>query len=203
MSTEVVVVPTGSANTASVLAAFRRLGADPRLAEPSDQLHLVDRLVLPGVGAFGPAMEQLDAHSWRDALVTRIDKGRPTLAICLGMQLLCATSDENPEVSGLGAVTATITRFPDGVSVPQIGWNRVKPDPNCRFVEPGWAYFANSYRLESTPDGWSGARTNHGGVFTSAVERGAVLGCQFHPELSGTWGAQLLDRWLNNTGRTR
>lgn len=201
MSTEVVVVPTGTANTASVLAAFRRLGANPRLAGLSDDLRRIDRLVLPGVGAFAPAMEQIDAHAWRDALVTRIDEGRPTLAICLGMHLLCAKSEENPETDGLGVVPATVTRFPVGVSVPQLGWNQVEPGPDCRFLEPGWAYFANSYRLDSVPDGWKGARTSHGGSFFSAIERDGVLGCQFHPELSGTWGACLLDRWLDNTGR--
>ncbi len=202
MSTRVVVVPTGSANTASVLAAFWRLGAEPRLAEPSDDLHRVDRVVLPGVGAFGPAIEQVDAHTWRDALVARIHEERPTLAICLGMHLLCANSEENPKANGLGVISATVTRFSGGVSVPQLGWNQVEPDPDCRFLKPGWAYFANSYRLESIPDGWNGARTTHGNSFVSAVERGAVLGCQFHPELSGTWGAALLDRWLDNTGRT-
>jgi len=92
MSTEVVVVPTGTANTASVIAAFRRLGADPRLAGPSDDLTRIECLVLPGVGAFAPAMAELDAHAWRQALVARIDEGRPTLAVCVGMQLLCEKS---------------------------------------------------------------------------------------------------------------
>ena len=203
MTPEVIVVPTGTANTASVLAALRRLGAEPRLAGPSDDLRRASRLVLPGVGAFAPAMEQIDAHDWRDALVARIDEGRPTLAICLGMQLLCARSEENPETNGLGVIPETVTRFPSEVSVPQLGWNRVEPDQNSRFLRPGWAYFANSYRLASIPSGWSGARTTHGGSFLSAIERDGVLACQFHPELSGSWGAELIGRWLDSTKKAR
>jgi imidazoleglycerol phosphate synthase glutamine amidotransferase subunit HisH len=77
-----------------------------------------------------------------------------------------------------------------------MGWNRVEPGPGSVLVEPGWAYFANSYRLDEVPDGWVGSHSDHGGRFVSALERGDVLACQFHPELSGEWGARLIDRWL-------
>jgi len=90
--------------------------------------------------------------------------------------------------------------LPSGLPVPQLGWNRVEPDPGCRFLEPGWAYFANSYKLASAASGWTVARTRYGTEFVSAMERGDVLACQFHPELSGAWGAELLGRWLENTG---
>ena len=80
--------------------------------------------------------------------------------------------------------------------MPQMGWNRVEPGPGSRFVESGWAYFANSYRIDRLPEGWAGSSTDHGGEFVSALEKGDVLACQFHPELSGEWGARLLDRWL-------
>ncbi len=197
MNTDVVIVPTGTANTASVIAAFRRLGAEPRSAGNPEEIRDTDYVVLPGVGAFGAAMERIDEEGFRETLVDRIEDGRPTLAICLGMQLLGEKSDESPSVSGLGVVPESVTRLPQDLTVPQIGWNRVIPDPRSRFLDLGWAYFANSYKLSTVPDGWVGAQTEYGGEFTSAIERGDVLACQFHPELSGSWGADLLRRWLD------
>jgi glutamine amidotransferase len=82
-----------------------------------------------------------------------------------------------------------------------MGWNRVEPEKGCALLEPGYAYFANSFRLEQPPGGWSSARTEHAGPFISAFERGAVMACQFHPELSGRWGLDLLRRWLERARR--
>jgi glutamine amidotransferase len=200
MNTDVVIVSTGTANIASVNAALRRLGAEPKPAGGPDDVRDADYLVLPGVGAFGAAMERIEDQGLRETLVDRIEEGRPTLAICLGMQLLGEKSDESPQVSGLGAVPERVTRLPQDLTVPQLGWNRVASDPTSRFLEPGWAYFANSYKFETVPDGWIGARSEYGGEFASAIERGDVLACQFHPELSGAWGADLLRRWLDGTG---
>lgn len=126
----------------------------------------------------------------------RVVTGRPTLAICVGMQLLAEGSEESPDAVGLGVVQAGMTRFGPGLRVPQLGWNRVVAGDGCRFLEDGWAYFANSYRLETHPDGWSGATSEYGGEFVSGLERGDLLACQFHPELSGTWGSAVLARWL-------
>ena len=85
--------------------------------------------------------------------------------------------------------------FPDGVRVPQFGWNAVEAAPDCNLLESGFAYFANSYRATLAP-GWKVATAEHGGSFIAAIERGNVVGCQFHPELSGAYGAALLSRWL-------
>ena len=200
MSRSPVIVPTGTANTASVNAAFRRLGTEPKPAEGPCEIRDAAFLVLPGVGAFGAAIDHVDQRGLREALVDRIEEGRPTLAICLGMQLLAEKSDESPAATGLGVVSERATRLPQDLTVPQLGWNRVVPDPRSRFLEPGWAYFANSYKLASIPDGWIGATTDYGGDFVSSIERGDVLACQFHPELSGPWGADLLDRWINGEG---
>ena len=87
-------------------------------------------------------------------------------------------------------------RFDDSVRVPQFGWNTVEADSSCEVLADGCAYFANSYRLAEVPDGWSGAVCEYGGEFVAAIERGAVVACQFHPELSGRWGLELLSRWL-------
>ncbi len=195
----VVMVPTGTANTASVLAAFSRLGVSVEPVGDAREVADAAGVVLPGVGAFGAAITQIDAMGLRDALRARVDTGRPTLAVCVGLQLLCRDSDESPGATGLGAIDLGVTRFGGEAKVPQLGWNHVQPGVGSRFVEPGWAYFANSYRLEHSPDGWLAAGTDYSGRFVSALERGAVLATQFHPELSGSWGAELLRRWLDTT----
>ncbi len=189
------VVATGTANLASVLAGLRRAGADPQTTRDPDVVAASDHVVLPGVGALAAAMDQLQGDGLDEALRARITEGRPTLAICLGLQVLLEGSDESPDVPGLGLVDGRATRFSGDIRVPQLGWNQVEPD-GCRLLEPGYAYFAHSFRLESAPDGWSAAYTDHGGRYVSALERGAVLACQFHPELSGAWGLALLRRWL-------
>jgi imidazole glycerol phosphate synthase glutamine amidotransferase subunit len=196
MSGDVVVVRTGTANLASVVAALTRAGRQVRVtSEPQDVID-AERLVLPGVGSFGPVARTIDDLRLREPLVERIQGGEATLAICLGLQMLAAASDENPGVPGLGIMPLTATRFSDTVRVPQLGWNRITALAGCRLLEDGCAYFANSYRLAEIPAGWCGAVSDHGGRFVAAVERGRVLACQFHPELSGRWGQALIERWL-------
>lgn len=202
MSRQVMIVPTGTANLASVIAGLVRVGAEPTLADDGADVERADRVVLPGVGSFGAAMSEVDRRGMRDALRDRIEDGRPTLAVCVGMQLLAAESEESERVEGLGVVADRVRRFPNTVLVPQLGWNQVATDRGCRFITDGWAYFANSYRYTELPEGWSGARTDHGGEFVSAMERGDVLACQFHPELSGGWGRGILGSWLGATGGT-
>ncbi len=192
----VLIIDTGVANTASVAAALRRAGAAVTLTADAGAAARTDRLVLPGVGAFRAGMERLRDQGLADVLRDRLDQGRPTLAICLGMQLLCRASEESPGVGGLGVIDADLQRFPDDVRRPQFGWNTVTADEDCSLLQTGAAYFANSYRLVEAPPGWRVARADHGGPFIAALERRGVLACQFHPELSGRWGAGLIDRWL-------
>jgi imidazole glycerol phosphate synthase glutamine amidotransferase subunit len=192
----VTIVPTGTANIASVVAALTRLGASTKEAASAEDVAASPGVVVPGVGAFGAAMAQVESLGFRQALRDRIEANRPTLAVCVGMQLLAGSSEESPGATGLQVVGERVSRFGDGVSVPQMGWNTVEPGQDARLVEPGWAYFANSYRFDRVPTGWVGSRSDHGGTFVSALEKGDVLACQFHPELSGEWGARLLDRWL-------
>ncbi len=192
------VVRTGTANLASVLAALRRLGTAPVLVDGPEAVRSVDHLVLPGVGALGAAMDGLRGAGVTEALVERIASGRPTLAVCLGLQILLEGSEESPGVEGLGVVPGRAARFPSdpALRVPQLGWNQVEPETNSRLLAAGYAYFAHSFRLADAPEGWSVAWTRHGGRYVSALERGGVLACQFHPELSGAWGLDLLRRWL-------
>jgi glutamine amidotransferase len=193
---DVVVVRTGTANLASVVAALSRAGATARLTEDPAEVTAAERVVLPGVGAFAAAMDHLRAHGLASPLVERVRSGRPLLAICLGMQLLAEASDESPGVPGLAAFPGHATRLGPGVRVPQLGWNLVETGPSCRYMESGYAYFANSFCLTEVPEGWSVATADHGGPFVAGIERDRVLACQFHPELSGGWGLALLGRWL-------
>jgi imidazole glycerol-phosphate synthase subunit HisH len=197
---DVVIVPTGTANLASVLAAFRRLGTDPKVAATVAEVERARRVVVPGVGSFGAAMGELSRLGLPGPLRERIAGNRPTLAICVGMQVLATRSEESEGIDGLGTIAERVTRFPETVRVPQLGWNQVSAGAGCEVLADGWAYFANSYRFESVAEGWSAALTEHGGSFVAAVERGNVLACQFHPELSGTWGRELLGRWVDMTG---
>jgi len=196
----VTIVPTGSANLASVRTAFQRLGANCDLATDAASIAQAERLVLPGVGSFAAAMSRLEADGLVEAIVTRIADGRPVLAVCVGLQILCAASGESPGARGLGVVRKSVMSFTGDVRSPQMGWNRVTPDPGCRRLREGYAYFANSYRLGDAPVGASVAWSEHGGPFVAAFERGSLLACQFHPELSGAWGLELLRRWLERKG---
>lgn len=198
MSRQVVsVVSTGVANVASVLAAFRRLGSEPLEIDTPDAIRSAENLVLPGVGAFAAAMQALQARGLVEPLCERIRKGRPTLAICLGLQLFSAESEESLGVAGLGLWPDRVLRL-RSQRVPQLGWNRVNAAKDSRYLENGYAYYANSYCLEAEPLGWKASWSNHDGNLIAAVERDGVLACQFHPELSGAWGEDLLRRWLEN-----
>lgn len=195
MSPIVTIIRTGVANTASLAAAFARLGLASTITEDRAAIDEAELLVLPGVGAFGSGIATLDRLSLRETLTERAGSDRPLLAVCLGMQLLAERSDETPGVRGLGVVPGAAHRFPSEVTVPQMGWNDVEAPADARLLEPGCAYFANSYRLTEAPGGWRVATANYAGPFIAAMERGATLACQFHPELSGQWGLGLLARW--------
>jgi imidazole glycerol phosphate synthase glutamine amidotransferase subunit len=193
---DLVIVPTGTANIASVVAAFRRLGSEPAVTAEPARIRLASHVMLPGVGTLASSMRHLAEAGADEALCQRILADRPTMAICVGHQILFETSDESLGERGLGIVTGHVGSFPDGVRVPQFGWNEVEAGEDCDLLESGFAYFANSYRAVAAP-GWKVALADHGGPYVAAMERGNVVGCQFHPELSGDYGAALLSRWLS------
>ena len=158
-------------------------------------VHDAERLVLPGVGTFGATMAGLRAAGLDAVIAERARGGAPILAMCVGLQVLFEASDESPGSEGLGLLQGRVGRFPAAVRVPQFGWNRIEPEPGCRYLEPGYAYFANSYRVLAAP-GCRIATGEHGERFVAALERDQVVACQFHPELSGAYGHQLIARWL-------
>ncbi len=211
---QVVVVDTGRSNAASLMAALERAGAGTRLSTDAREVRDAQFAVLPGVGAFGPVAERLRAMGVDVALRERVARGEPTLGACLGMQLFFGTSEESPGVRGIEALPGAITAYVPEVRSPQFGWNRVTMPPaasggilagsapvasspdGAATSGAAYAYFANSFKLDSVPPGWIAATANYGGTFVAAVERGPILLCQFHPELSGEWGQGLLARWL-------
>jgi imidazole glycerol phosphate synthase glutamine amidotransferase subunit len=197
VSEGVVILPTGTANLASVLAAFGRLGAKARIAREPAEVEDAERLVLPGVGTFGATMAGLRAAGLDAAIAHCARGGTPVLAMCVGLQVLFEASDESPGSEGLGVLSGRVGRFPGDVRVPQFGWNRIEPEPGCRYLEAGHAYFANSFRVLAAP-GCKVARALHGESFVAAIERGPLLACQFHPELSGAFGHRLIARWLES-----
>jgi len=196
---DIAIVRTGLANTASVVACLQRLGAKCRITEDPREIEQGAAAVLPGVGSFRAASERLDELGLREPLRERILAGRPTLCVCLGMQLLAEASEEAPGAPGLGILPVTVRRFPDRVKRPQLGWNLVRPAAGD-WPEPGHAYFANSYRVADVEAvqvaGWEVAIADHAGPFVAAMTKDRVLACQFHPELSGAWGESLVGAWL-------
>lgn len=203
---DVVIVDTGRSNAASLAAALERAGAAPRLSVDPADVRRAAFAALPGVGSFGAVMDRLRAMGMDAVLRERVERGLPTLGACLGMQLFFESSEESPGARGIGAIPGAITAYGPGVRSPQFGWNRLSL-PGADGVlarapgsEPPSAYFANSYKLDEAPAGWVAASAYYGASFVAALERGPVLLCQFHPELSGAWGQALLGRWLTLGG---
>jgi len=187
---KVGVVETETCNLASVRAAVRRSGGTPQPVRGPKELDGLDALVLPGVGAFGPAMARLRAWGLEKPLRTLLaasaaGEGPRCMAICLGFQLLGTSSEEAPDETGLSLHDGVVRRLPPGERVPHLGWNELHGDLD------GEAYFAHSFGFLEGPSGWQASRCDYGQGFVAALRKGRVLGCQFHPELSGRWGQAL------------
>lgn len=194
--TRVAIADSGVANLASMQSALAALGLEPNVTSDAVEFRSAPYAVVPGVGSFGAGMAALRRTGLDAAVVDRAASGQPMLAVCLGMQMLGRGSAENPGVAGLGVLDVEFVALPDSVRIPHLGWNQVEPD-GSGLLAAGDAAFANSYCLATLPDGWAGAWTDYGLRFVSAVERGRLLATQFHPELSGRYGMDLLRRWID------
>ena len=189
------VVDSGGANIASVMQAFARLGTEATFTSDPAVIERADRVILPGVGSAGAAMDKLSA-SGLDTLLPRLTQ--PVLGICLGMQLLFRRSTES-ERDMLGIIEADVDRLPvaPGVRIPHMGWNQVdiqRDDPLLSGLEGGWFYFVHSYAAPLGP--WTLASSEHGQGFSAIVQHRNFRGAQFHPERSATFGARLLKNFL-------
>jgi imidazole glycerol-phosphate synthase subunit HisH len=196
----VTVIDYKAGNLTSVLKALRHLGAEPQVTD--GDLAFVEsgeRIVLPGVGHF-QATERLDATGLTPAIRAAIDRGVPFLGICVGMQWLYAGSSEAPQQPGLAHFAERCTRFPEGKEkVPHVGWNSLEVRNGSRLlagVEPGeHVYFTHSYKGPVTAD--TAAISHYIESFAASVERGNVMGVQFHPEKSGQTGLKILSNFLS------
>ena len=192
----VAIIDSGVANLAAVESALTALGVEYSItADPTAVLD-ASHAVLPGVGRFSAGLETLRRHGLGEAVRQVHERGIPLLAVCLGMQMLGAGSDESPDTAGLGIVSGQFRRLPDSVRVPHLGWNQVSSDEDSG-LPSGTAAFANSFYLPEPPSGWHAAWTTHGATFVSMLAKGRTLACQFHPELSGPFGMRLIKDWLD------
>ena len=192
----VAIIDSGVANLAAVESALTALGVAYSVTSDPKVVLEASHAVLPGVGRFSAGIETLRRHGLDEAVRQIHERGTPLLAVCLGMQMLGAGSDESPDTPGLGIVSGRFKRLPDSVRVPHLGWNQVSADPNSG-LPSGTAAFANSFYLPEPPSGWFAARTTHGATFVSMLAQGQTLACQFHPELSGPFGMGLIRDWLS------
>ncbi len=195
----VTVIDYKAGNLTSVLKALRHLGAEAVVTDGDLSLvESAERIVLPGVGHFA-ATNRLDSTGLTPAIREAIARGVPFLGICVGMQWLYAGSTEEPNQPGLGYFSESCARFQESSEkVPHVGWNSLEVQPNSCFlagVEPGeFVYFTHSYKAPVTSD--TAGVTHYIEPFASAVERGNVMGVQFHPEKSGTTGLKILRNFL-------
>lgn len=191
------IVEYGASNLASVVKAFRAIGAAPRIARTPDDLAGARGIVIPGVGHFESTRAIDDA--WRAGLRRAADTGTPLLGICLGMQWLYEGSDEAPGLDGFGAFSGRVFRLEGNIKVPHVGWNTLAPRASSALlneVAPDTAvYFTHGFAAPTGPE--TIATTTHGAEFAAIVERDNIAGMQFHPEKSGAAGLTLLRNWVH------
>ncbi len=202
----IAVIDYGAGNLRSVTNTLTYLGAGVRTVSAPDQLAGADKIVLPGVGAFGAGMKALRDAGFEEPLKQAVADGTPLIGICLGMQYLFEESDEMGLHKGLGLLPGRVTRFPEaefaarGLKVPHMGWNQLDIQQQHPLVEGldsgGYAYFVHSYYVEASNPADVLATTDYGICFVSMVARGNVFGIQPHPEKSHTVGLRVLKNYV-------
>ncbi len=195
----IAIVDYGMGNLRSVQKAFEKIGATARVVPFPRDIVGARGIVLPGVGAFGQAMDNLNAIGWVDVLRDACVRGVPFIGICLGMQLLFESSEEMGQHEGLGILRGAVKRFSGDLKVPQMGWNQIhlkQPSPLLRDVSDGsYAFFVHSYYCEPRDASQILATTEYGMEFASVVGSGNVFGAQFHPEKSQSVGLRMLENF--------
>ncbi len=195
----VAVIDYGVGNLFSLLSSLKAIGADAVITNDVETIKSVDRIILPGVGAFEDAAKKLFDSGLHSVLIEEAEKGKPVMGICLGMQLLFERSFEYGEHKGLGLIKGDILPFEGKIDktlkIPQIGWNALKIEKNdCllwKYINDGdYVYFVHSYFAQLSDS--TSASSEYGIEFTAAVSRGNIYGCQFHPEKSGDVGLNIL-----------
>lgn len=192
----IIVIDYDAGNTANVLRALAAIGAEARLSANPKEILAADGLILPGVGAFRTAMQELQKRDLIGPIQEAVSGGKPFLGICLGMQLLLEVGLENGQTSGLGFIPGVCRRIPDraGLPVPHMGWNDLQIQQASALTDrlQGEAvYFVHSYYTDVDQE-YLDATTDYGFPVPAMIHKGSVFGCQFHPEKSGQVGLEIL-----------
>jgi len=198
----VAIIDYDAGNIKSVEKALLHLGEEVIITRDREQILNSDKVILPGVGAFGDAMEKLRSYGLDKVIYEVVERKIPFLGICLGLQLLFEKSDETPGVKGLGILPGEILRIPDkeGIKIPHIGWNSVKIKENARIFkdvpQDSYVYFVHSYYLKAGREEDVAATTEYSTLIHAAVEHDNVFACQFHPEKSSEIGLKILKNFV-------
>ena len=195
----IAIIDYDAGNLRSVEKALLSIGEETIVTRKHDEILAADKVILPGVGAFGDAMRKLKEYGLVDTIHEAVDSGKPFLGICLGLQLLFRRSDESDGVVGLSILPGEILRIPEapGIKIPHIGWNSLEVSEGARLFkglgENPYVYFVHSYYLKADDDSIVAATAEYGGTLIHAsVQKDNVYACQFHPEKSGSVGMQIL-----------
>ena len=198
----IAIIDYDAGNLKSVEKALKSLNQEVVVSRNSSEILQADKVILPGVGAFGDAMNNLDKFGLVDTIKEVTRKNTPFLGICLGLQLLFERSDETPGIEGLGILKGEILRIPDqpGLKIPHMGWNSLKYPNEGRLFrgipEDSYVYFVHSYYLKAEDESIVTATTEYSTLIHASVESGNVFACQFHPEKSSDVGIQILKNFV-------
>ncbi len=198
----IAIIDYDAGNIKSVEKALLLLGEEPVVTGDGDTILAADKVILPGVGAFGDAMETIRRYGLESVIHQVVDKGTPFMGICLGLQLLFERSDESPGVEGLGILKGEILRIPDrpGWKIPHMGWNSLHLENEGRLFrgipENAYVYFVHSYYLRAASEQIVRASTEYCAHIHASVEKDNVFACQFHPEKSGDVGLRILKNFV-------
>ena len=202
----IAIIDYDAGNLRSVEKALLSLGEEVLVTRDRTELLAADKVILPGVGNFGDAMEKLKAYDLVGVIHELAERGKPFLGICLGLQLLFERSDEAPGVEGLGILKGEILQIPnkEGLKVPHIGWNSLHLQNEGRLFrdlpEGSYVYFVHSYYLKAENPQIVKATTEYGVTIDASVEQGNVFACQFHPEKSSRVGLRILENFAKLEG---
>ena len=199
----IAIIDYDAGNLKSVEKALKYLGQDVIVSRDSSEILQADKVILPGVGSFGDAMNNLDHFNLVDTIKKVDEKNTPFLGICLGLQLLFEKSDETPGAEGLGILKGEILRIPpkEGLKIPHMGWNSLNIKPQARLFDGiannSYVYFVHSYYLKAEDENIVAASTEYSTHIHASVESGNIFACQFHPEKSSDVGLRILKNFAS------